>query len=552
MRMPSLFLPLVLLSSQVLADAVGDLPATWRERLRPIPVQEKSGIEPADVERLEDTRAELGKALSSGDDAKRLAALYGQLAGYYHAHGLSTGASLGFANARALAPEEFRWTYYAAHMALDFGQAELGLKLLAEAEALNPEYSTLALRRAEANLGLNNLQAAKADFEIAARNPEQRAAALLGLGQIDFLERNWQGTVDKLREVVTLDPKATAAHYLLGQALVRTGDRKAAREHLRQTGETKPGYADPLVGELQALQQGATFRFSQAMAAVNRGDTDAALAGFEAGLADQPDNARARTSYARVLYIAGHYDKVQPQLERAAQDGLTETLPRFLLAVLTNASGEPLEAERWLGEVLALDPDHQGANSLMGNLLLQDADYVQAMEHFNRAIAANANQPRIFLHRWVAMLGAEAGESLLADTLAETVKRFPENSLFQWLRIKLAAVARDPRVADPQWALEQARQLADQQPAPQNMELLALAQAGVGDFKEAARIQQGLIEVMADMGMPNPEQVFGAALRAFKAGQLPEPAWSLDSPLFQVRPLDINGPMRNYPAAHPY
>jgi predicted Zn-dependent protease len=226
------------------------------------------------------------------------------------------GAELAFGNARALDPNAIQWAYYAAHLALEQGEPEQALRLLAAAAQIDPEYPTLPLRRGEALLGLSRLAEARAAYVQALETPELRAAALYGLAQIDLLERDWAAAAARYGEVLSLQPGADAAQYPLGQALVRLGRREEARSHLDRRGVTKPTYADPLVDELRSLQTGASFHFEEALVAVKRLDYAAAATAFAAGLAEDPANARARVSYARALWLSGRPDEALQVLNK--------------------------------------------------------------------------------------------------------------------------------------------------------------------------------------------------------------------------------------------
>mgnify|MGYP001813190377 CR=1 FL=1 len=255
-------------------------------------------------------------------------------------------------------------------------------------------------------MGLNRLAEARAAYQQAAEAPGLRAAALYGLAQIDLLERDWAGAAANYRAVLDLQPQADAAQYPLGQALVRLGQREQAREHLARRGVIKPKYADPLVDKLRALQAGASFHFEEALAAVKRLDYAQAATAFAAGLAEDSANARARTSYARALWLSGRQEQAEAELRRAVADGPEQALPRFLLAVVEDAADDPAAAIAGYRKVLAVDPEHQGALSYLANLKLRQGDYADAASLFKRAIVSGVTQMPVFLHYWGALLRA--------------------------------------------------------------------------------------------------------------------------------------------------
>ena len=541
------------LSTQGIADPLTDVPPAWADRVAPIPRQRLTELEAATATRIRETRDRLGEMLAATEiSAPELAGAYGRLGALYGAHRMYAGAELALRNARTLDPHGFEWAYYAAHLALEQGEPEQALGYLSQAAQIDPAYQTLPLRRGEALLGLNRLEEARAAYGQVVAVPDLRAAALYGLAQIDLLERDWAGAAERLREVLALQPAADAAHYPLGQALIGLGRRDQAREHLGQRGEVKPTYADPLVDELRSLQIGARFLFEQGLAAVKRRDYPAAAAAFAAGLLEEPANARARTSYARALWISGRRDEAKVALERAIADGPAETLPRFLLAVVQDAADDPASAIAGYRQVLAIDPGHQGALSYLANLSLRRGDYTDASALFERAIAAGATELQLFLHYWGALLRAGTSDVALRDRLLAFDKRFPEPPVFRYLLARLLARSTEAAVADAARSLEIARQLHDAQPSPPHTELLALALAANGDFAAAQTLQDRLVKMALMAGALGPAVGLEQTAASFRAGRLPEPPWPLQDPMFLPPPADPELVIQNYPAGQPY
>lgn len=541
------------LCAQAGADPLSEVPEAWADRIVPIPQQRLDELEVATAARIRETRSRLSAMLDAADtDAAELAAVYGRLGALYAAQRMYAGAELALNNARAVDPEGFRWAYYAAHIALEQGEPEQALGYLADAARIDPVYPTLPLRRGEALLGLNRLEAARAAYRQVVEVPGLRAAALYGLGKIDLLERDWADAAAKLSEVLTLQPHADAAQYPLGQALVGLGRRDEARTHLAQRGVIKPDYPEPLLEELRSLQMGARFHFEEALTAVKRQDYAAAAAAFAAGLAEEPANARARTSYARALWLSGRQDEAEAELRRAAADGPGQTLPRFLLAILRDAAQDPASAIAGYRDVLAIDPAHQGALSYLANLSLRQGDYAEAAALFERAIAAGATEMQLFVHYWDALFEAGADDVVLRDRLVAFDKRFPEPPLFRYLLARLLATSTQTGVADVARALEIARQLHASEPIPPHTELFAFTLAAAGDFAQAQALQEGLLKMALMTGALYRTAALEQTAADYRARRLPEPPWALHEPMFMPPPADPELAMRNYPAGQPY
>ena len=535
------------------AGPLTEIPARWTDQIAPVPEQRLEDLEAASANRIRETRHRIGEMLDAADmTAIELAALYGRLGALYGAHRMYAGAELSLRNARALDPRGFQWAYYLAHMALEQGEAEQALGYLAEAARIDPAYPALPLRRGEALLGLDRLQEARVAYRSVVEVPDLRAAALYGLAQIDLLERDWAGAAAKLGEVLTLQPDADAAQYPLGQALLGLGRRDEAREHLAQRGVRKPDYADRLVKELRALQEGAWSHFEEALAAVKRQDYTAAAAAFAAGLSEDPGNARARTSYARALWMSGRRDEAEAELRQAIADAPGETLPRFLLAVMQDAADDAGSAIAGYRGVLAIDPVHEGALSYLANLRLRRGDYADAAALFGRALTAGVTQMPVFVHYWGALLHAGTSDAVLRDKLVAFDRRFPEPPLFRYLLARLLAGSTDAGVADPARGLEIARELQASQPGPPHTELLALTLAASGEFSQALALQEGLVEMARMVGAWNQVVSLEQVAEHYRSRRLPEPLWPLQDPMFMPPAADPELVMRNYPAGQPY
>ena len=116
------------------AASLSEVPEHWGGRVAPIPQQRLAELEDATAARIRETRSRLGEMLDETDaSAAELAAVYGRLGALYGAHRMYAGAELAFGNARSLDPRGFQWAYYAAHLALEQGEAEQALGFLVEA-----------------------------------------------------------------------------------------------------------------------------------------------------------------------------------------------------------------------------------------------------------------------------------------------------------------------------------------------------------------------------------------------------------------------------------
>jgi tetratricopeptide (TPR) repeat protein len=533
-------------------DNVSSLPGTWTGKLLPVPVPNLEGQSPDIQSGLDETRNAVNAALQKADvSAAELAGAYGELGGLYQASFLRQSAEACFQNAQRLEPENFRWAYYSAWLADQTGQTALALTRYQHARSLKSDYPPLTLRMADVWADLNETDKAEAAYREVVDVPGLEAPALFGRGQIALLRRDYASAIDDFSKALQFDPAATRIHYPLGQALHAVKRDAEAKEHLAQRGDRLPAVKDPLVEELEAMRNSASRYFTKAMKAIQDRDYEAAATAFAKGLETEPDNATARVSYARTLYLSDRKPEARQALERAVSLQPDNTLGLFLLGVLSDEAGDSAAAESYYQRVLEHEPGHGGAHFFLANHYWREGDYPDAARHYAAAVADDPrNVPARMLYLdALDKTGAPAEQFKAA--LEAGVQQSPEQPLFTLRLIVLLATSQEKGTGDPQQALRLARELAEQQTIPPAREALALALAASGDFKQAAEIQQQIVS-LAVWSWPGEADRLSRTLKAYQEGKMPAAADLPDAPPMQAPPTSGVGPFRDYPAARPY
>jgi len=542
------------LSLGVAADSLAQLPSAWTGTLAPVPEADISGAERVAQESITATRERLAGLLAAANtDAANLAVGYGKLAALYQLVNINRAAALCWENARKLQPDEFRWSYYAGYLALTQGQTDTALSRLQRARALKPDYAPLNLRLGQLWLDTDQLDKAQAALQTAAAEPGLRAAALFYLGQVDLLKRDYQAAVSHMTEALKIDPQASGVHYPLAQAYRHLGEERLAREHLARFKAKRPDADDPLLAELNNVLQTSRNVFGRGMKAIMERDYQSAIEQFEKGLEVDPENLAARVSYARALYLGGQAGAAEKQLNRVLERDQQQVLATFLLAVLHEAQGNTEQAADLYRRVLALDPKHEGAHFYLGNLLFEAGTYREAAQQYQAALAANKDIPPARLLELVARHRAGATDAEIAAELERRVKDWPDQPELKYALARLRALSKDPAVRDSVAALSLANALTSSQPSPFNIAVLALAAAADGQFDEAGRVQQQLIDMFGWMAPQQESASLEKTLAAYKQGKMPQQTvWPLGDPVLSPRPLDPAGPFRDYPAPVPF
>ncbi|HFD79002.1 MAG TPA: tetratricopeptide repeat protein [Gammaproteobacteria bacterium] len=536
------------------ADALAQLPERWATRLQPLPESDTSGAERLAREAIATARKELATLLQAPEvETERLANAWGRLAALYQLAHIDRAAAIAWDNARRLQPRLFRWNYYGGYLALLSGDSDKAQRLLSRARELDPDYAPLELRLGQLWLETDRLDEASAALEAAATRPGLRAAALYYLAQIDLLRRDYGRAAEHLKEVLEIDPGALAAHYPLAQALRHLGQQDAARRHLAQFKRRLPQADDPLITELQQVLQTARRDFGLGLQAVMAHDYEEAVRRFEKGLETDPSNAAARISYARALYLAGRGDAAVEQLRRVQKEAPQAALAPFFLGIMLDASGNIESAAARYRETLQRDPGHAGAHFHLANLRFRQGRFEAAARHYRAALENDADIPPARLLEVVARQHAGQSDRDSAADLERRLAQHPGQAELKYALVRLYSLSADASVRDSVRALTLANELAPQQPTPPNIEALALAAAADGQFEQAAKLQQQVIDMLGWMAPAERLQQLQDTLAAYRKKTLPQqPAWPLDDPLLSPPPLDAARVLREYPAAQPF
>ncbi|WP_296924502.1 tetratricopeptide repeat protein [Thiohalocapsa sp.] len=551
----ALLLALLAAAAGVQADLVADPPRAFGIDLKPIPEADISGAEPLMQQALTRARAELDTLLETPEaDRNALAAAYGRLGALLILVEVEAQADVCLYNAMALQPDEVRWPYYAGYLAMLAGNLENAVTYLERARSIAPDYAPLYVRLGKVRMDQSDLAEAKQALQRAAEEPSLAGPANYYLGQIAVLERRYNDAIPLLQAALAATPDATEVHYPLAQAYRALGDNERARHELALFELRAPVVADPLIDELTAATHRALPAFKEALYAVRGGNYDTAVQRFADGLDVDPDNAAARVSYARVLWLTGAQAQAEAELARALELAPQQPLALFLQGVIAQQRGDLAQAANRYRQVLALEPGHSGALFQLANLDFRAGRFDAAADGYAKVLAVDEDVVPARVLGQVAALraGASAGEVLAR--LRALADAHPEDPQLRYALARMLAAADDPGLRDPAAARALAGALiADPTaggPIPPHQRALALARAAGGDFDGAAALLKPMQEA-AWMLPPAEADLLQTELTAYADGHLPAP-WPegdtlLAPPLFNAAQV-----MRDYPATKPY
>ncbi|TVQ84391.1 MAG: tetratricopeptide repeat protein [Chromatiaceae bacterium] len=535
------------------ADSLAQLPETWQTALVPIPEVDISGAEPLMQEALRQARAEVAKQLVAPTrDPAALATAYGRLGALFLLLEVEAPADAALRNATALQPQEFRWPYYAGYLAMLAGNLDEAIAYLERARAIDPNYPALYIRLGKVRLDRGDLATARIALERVRDVPEIRAPAHYYLGQVALLERDFEGAIALLQEALKANPQAREVHYPLAQAYRALGDSERAKEHLARFELRAPEVHDPLLDDLQHATARSQPAFQRGLHAVRNGHYGRAVEEFAAGLAVDPDNAAARVSYARALFLNDQCDAAEAALATAMATDPNSALAPFLHGVLLQARGDLQGAAVAYRDSLAQDPQHPGALFYLANLDFAAGRFALAAVGYEATLLAAPETAPARVLAQVAALHAGVPEARVAERLEARVAEHPDDRQLRYALARLLAAAATPEMRDPAQAMRLAAGLLVEQPIPPHKRAVALADAANGRYQEATAALEALLAGAGWLVPPAERTLMEQELAAYRAGRLPQPAWPLDDPLLAPPPFDPQRPFRDYPAANPY
>lgn len=350
--------------------------------------------------------------------------------------------------------------------------------------------------------------------------------ALIELGEKEQAEA-------RLRESIAINDNYRDPQYNLALILAERGDLEGAERHFRRAAEIDPEDIEARVRHADALTRlQRSDEAIELLEGVLAADAASPLAQLALGAAHQRagSDSAARIALGKVLDAApgasaeraeAHYRlAVLAEANGAAQPGAPgnagvspgSATPALKDADRPQADSDPIEHLR---QAIELDPDFAEAHALLGRTLARQERYVEGARHLARALRhdpANADWHRdramslILGKRYAAartglMAGRQALERLEGDSARDAVNHLDT------LLARLLAASPDPSVRNGAEALAIARRLMADRPSIQRAETVAMALAEVGEFKQAAALQQqALDEVERRGGAPTAGQ----------------------------------------------
>lgn len=464
-------------SSVLLSTAVPDLSGMAQ------PVQEQLR---AQYELL--VGAKSNPATSKAD----LAAAYGELGKLFLAADAFAEAEPCYLNAHTLAPDDYRWTYYLAHVYRLEGESIKAAAFFERTLATRPDDVAALVWLGDMYLDQGRPDEAEPLFSKALAKQPRVASVQLGLGRVALQKRDWAGAIDHLEKALELDRRVSVAHYPLAMAYRAVGKIEQAEAHLRLRGDVTTGPPDPLMQAVAEVLHSSVALENRGDRAMVAGDFTAAVTQFTRALDLAPDSLSLRQKLGTALSLTGDVPGALKEFQEVLRRSPDFAPAHYSLGVLLLGDGQvDLAIERFAAAVRS-DPTYLQARLQLANTLRRRQRFDASAREYTDVIKMDPRVAEARFGQAIALARLQRYQDA-RDRLLEATRLFPDRLAFMSALARLYATAPDARSRDGGKARALAEELVKRRKNTDAQETMAMALAEIGEFEAAANWQREAI-----------------------------------------------------------
>jgi predicted O-linked N-acetylglucosamine transferase (SPINDLY family) len=338
------------------------------------------GVVALQTGRLDDAASLIQEALVLNP---KLAAAHNNLGNVRLRQGRDTDATAAFQKAVQIQPSYGDAHYNLANLLRKAGKLKEASTHFLRATGANAKWFEAHQNLGATLLDLGDARGAAKAFEAAARLKPDSADAWSNLGAAWAEAGEMPRALDALAKALKIAPKSADVLANQGGVLARMGRLAEARQSLDQALQLQPGHP------VAHTNLGNLLRDTNQPAD--------AIVHFEAALKQAPQMVAARIGLSLSLQAAGR-DKEAAAVSDSLQQGHPNSPEALVLqGRLCLAKKDHAGAEKALAAALAADPANAEAHYLLGNVLMLGGRWKEAVESYQRAVNADANDVRA---RW--------------------------------------------------------------------------------------------------------------------------------------------------------
>ena len=483
------------------------------------------------VERAQQQLLKLGTAASGS--------AYGELAMVYQAHEMFHAARQSYGNAVEKSPADARWPYFLGILAQADGDFERSLRWFKLSVELNPEYLPMRIRLARVHLDAGAIDLAESSLLALLEKYPAIAAIHSDLGQLALNAGDYDRAINYLLRALELQPDATRVHYPLAMAYRGLGNLTLAKEHLQQQGSRQVIFDDLVYNSMRRRSSSFAFYMSLGLTAARNSDFETALELMTSAVEANPESSAAHINHARMLEATGKAEAGIRELTEVLRVEPDNALAEFNLGAMHEVRADDLQAVYHYERAVAIDPEMFDARLLLGNALMRQQAYAPAAEQFELASKLRAQRTLLLLKLAIAQQAAQQCTASL-DTLYQLVSQLPENfeALIAYSRVAATCAGIEQRHRLN--ALNAARNMYQIAPELEVVTTLAMVEAAVGNFDDAVEYQSQAIFSALREGLQEKGAQLNAVLQRYQSKQPPTRPWPDDFALLHPPALTIS------------
>jgi tetratricopeptide (TPR) repeat protein len=514
--------------------------------------QEEANIELVPHPDIDDLKPEVRELLQpavdhfrdqrSSLDGEALGLAYGRMGTNYLAHEQQAAAGACFRNAIALNPRNPRWPYYLAVHYEESGALDEAADSYFYSIELNPGYPPAQVRLGRVLLELDRVDEAEAAFRAALQRDDKIAAAVAGLGQVEFARKNYPKAIEHYERALSLQPEATQIHYRLGLTYRAVGDTETAKAELSKAGERIPSISDPILAFLQAHTQGAKHYLDAALMAEQAGQFDGAIQFYDVATSIEPGNTKALIRLGELQGASGDLIGALSSFGKVHSIDPKNATANYYIGTLLEQRGEELEAETYYRAALETSPQLVEPRMLLANSLMRRREFSEAGDHY--AQIARQLPDKVEVSFLLGMAWIAAGECQWAhQVLLRALKMKPDDGQVMVALSRTYATCAEVSDDQRKQALDAAMKIYAREGTPESAETLAMAAAANGLFDDAVQFQAQAIFEALKINDGTIISWLQENMARFRNGQIAERAWTTEERVFKPRALEVPVPV---------
>lgn len=553
------------------------VPALAADALKPLPTADLSKLSRENADEIRGYLVQFNKDKNTrkGSD---LAESYADIGALHARVGLFDVAEVAFADAAAITPEDGRWPYLQALIALARGQEAAGRQFFERSFKLNPGYLPARMALANALIRENQLDRAKTMLSDYVKDHKTAPMPYAVLATIALRQERYADAVEAFKWALAAEPQATQLYRGLALAQEKAGDKKGAEASLAKAGDAGPTLPDPMMERILPIvdlkvptaSASAAGAPANSAAAANEapvagpkqtamleagmsataGNFDAARKPLDAALKQFPNDAELLLSYARVEAAAGKFDAARSRARAATVAAPKESSVWFVQGQIEEAAGDDAAATAAFTKALVVDNRNVRARIAIGNIQLRNGNTADAMKTYADALQT-APEDTDARARLIAtqVLAGKCADAVKETGAAATMS--PRDAGIAELYVRVASTCRSATAEQRTRAMTMAGNLYKSPlgSSAQVSEAYALALAAAGKWEDAAQTQGAAIFDALNRGSEGSVPLYREFYTKFQAKQLPDRPWPSAHPLFKPSRVSFKPPAK--PAAKP-